>query len=48
MYRLMFKLANITSVFRIVYIIVTVDIRQYFVLRCMYNPTLAETVDITD
>jgi len=33
----MFKLANLTSVFHIVHIFVTVDIRQYFVLRCMYG-----------
>jgi len=44
MYRLMFKLSNITSDFRIVHIFLTVDIRQCFVLRCMY----VWTVSLTD
>jgi len=37
MYKLMFKLSNVTSDIHIVHIFVTVDIKQYFVLRCMYG-----------
>jgi len=43
MYRPMFKLSNMASDFHIVHIFVTVDIRQYFVLRCMYIWTVSLT-----